>query len=642
MSESSEKRGDGGPPSNDPQLDQSRNERLEVSVTIPTMTRLELWDMLWRESLVQRWLGKGSLFPLNPGRGVLLSEGRGPWRQGTVSRVKRTVSVQAAISPRESWGTTSDDDLTISVEARPEGGTVLNILETGACIAEYRSEIERFWADAVRRLKEMVRLVDQRRDSPRQALIVIHGIGEQEPGRTLSALADSGVLGEHGQRSFVKPDLESGSFELRRLLLEPVNGRSTPPTDVYEFYWAHIISDTTTAQVGNWLRRLILRTSVPRPLMPLWVLTWVVAASVLVALLGQLSGLWDIPSWAASLTIVLGLAAIIWRIVGRTVLTDVLGDAARYLSPRPANIGQRQAIRQAGVDLLERLHDRGIYDRIVILGHSLGSVIAYDLVTYSWINLHAEHGHLPKPSFRALASVESAVANGVDEKIAQDVQHRAWKQVRCNGQPWLVTDLVTVGSPLTYADFLMADNRTSFAKAKNNRLLPMCPPVVSPHKKSTFKYCTYQFPYSVAGNGREPSTFTTFDHGAPFAVTRWTNLYFASKRWGLEGDLVGGPLRPVFGDWIKDVEMTSPVRRFSHNLYWRSSLKNGRARNNSDDASHAVTLEEQSVPPHEQEHLKELRNALSLRSGRELRELASQIPACIIAERAYLTSRMRP
>ena len=56
-----------------------------------------------------------------------------------------------------------------------------------------------------------------------------------------------------------------------------------------------------------------------------------------------------------------------------------VGDAARYLSSSPSNIKMRQEIRSEGVQLLRKLHEQG-YGRIVVVGHSLGSVIAYDIL----------------------------------------------------------------------------------------------------------------------------------------------------------------------------------------------------------------------------------------------------------------------
>jgi len=44
---------------------------------------------------------------------------------------------------------------------------------------------------------------------------------------------------------------------------------------------------------------------------------------------------------------------------------------------------------------------------------------------------------------------------------------------------------------------------------------------------------------------------TVLRHSAPFAVVRWTNLYFP-VRGGLLGDWFGGRLRPLFGNGIVD------------------------------------------------------------------------------------------
>jgi hypothetical protein len=51
-------------------------------------------------------------------------------------------------------------------------------------------------------------------------------------------------------------------------------------------------------------------------------------------------------------------------------------------------------------------------------------------------------------------------------------------------------------------------------------------------------------------------------HAAPFACTRWTNLYFPN-------DPVGGSLRELFGRWIAEL----PVRSrhvFPHTRYWNA------------------------------------------------------------------------
>lgn len=93
------------------------------------------------------------------------------------------------------------------------------------------------------------------------------------------------------------------------------------------------------------------------------------------------------------------LAGAAWRFLGKPLAVNFSGYAARYLRPKPANIEHRQAIRQAGVSLIEKLHDSGRYDRIVLVGHSLGSVIAYDIVTHAWIRMHQEHRRPTGPAF---------------------------------------------------------------------------------------------------------------------------------------------------------------------------------------------------------------------------------------------------
>jgi hypothetical protein len=69
------------------------------------------------------------------------------------------------------------------------------------------------------------------------------------------------------------------------------------------------------------------------------------------------------------------------------VIRGIIGDAARYLHVAPANVQCRHAIRQAGIKVLDTLHERG-YDRIIIVGHSLGSVIGYDILTHAWPSYH--------------------------------------------------------------------------------------------------------------------------------------------------------------------------------------------------------------------------------------------------------------
>jgi uncharacterized protein YndB with AHSA1/START domain len=574
-------------------------------------TRDELWDLMWRGTLVPHWLGAGSRLPTVVGQRLVLSDAAGHWRRGRVVHVKRGTEVAVDLGPADGWPPEAvDDRLTIRIAEQQDGGVEIRIVETGPYATEHKGQIKPYLRSILDRLDELIHDVNQRRNQPRQAYIVIHGIGEQEPGRTLRALAESGVVGIVGPSTYVKPDRVSESFELRRITFSATNERVSPTTDVYELYWAHLIQDTTVAQVAQWARGLLFRTRIPRPLRLAWLLIWAVLLTVLVLAGGQALGLWDLPRWLAG-GVALAIVALLWRVLGKGIVIGVLGDAARYLSPTPANVGHRQEIRQAGVDLLDRLHRSGDYDRIVIVGHSLGSVIAYDIVTYAWIRMQSVH-HAPRsPSFKAMISVERAIADSTPPEASQDIQHAAWQQIRRNTQPWLVSDLVTLGSPLTYADFLMAASESEFKKAKEDRILPTCPPQTENMKVGDHRRCTYDFPYQHEG-GRE-GTFKVFNHGAPFAVTRWTNLYFTVARGGLVGDIVGGPLAGQFGPWVRDVELPSPVRRFAHTLYWRRC---------GDDS-----------------HLDAVKAALGHEAGAELLSLGRGIPAYVIAERVTRSRR---
>ena len=54
-----------------------------------------------------------------------------------------------------------------------------------------------------------------------------------------------------------------------------------------------------------------------------------------------------------------------------------------------------------------------------------------------------------------------------------------------------------------------------------------------------------------------------------FAPTRWTNLYFPCSAI-FKGDVVGGPIAPVFGNGVKDVAVATTINDgyLSHTHYW--------------------------------------------------------------------------
>ena len=163
---------------------------------------------------------------------------------------------------------------------------------------------------------------------------------------------------------------------------------------------------------------------------------------------------------------------------------------------------------------------------------------------------------LPYLSQDTLASRMKYVAS---ERDALRSKLRA--EMANQGVCWPVTDFITLGSPLTYARFLLATGDAELRRAIADREFPTCPP----EPERVDEECAFTF-------GDPPRTL---HHASAFALTRWTNLYFKPKA-VIFGDVIAGPLGGVFGEGIKDVEVTTKQRGgfLTHTLYWRPSGAN--------------------------------------------------------------------
>jgi hypothetical protein len=285
-----------------------------------------------------------------------------------------------------------------------------------------------------------------------------------------------------------------------------------------------------------------------------------------------------------------------WAVVGlylainAAFLQPYLGDAARYFRNSPANVAVRRAIRKEAVDTLDRLHASGQYDRIVVVAHSLGCVVAYDMLRAYFSRVCGELPPLDKvsPDFAAIdgapwqpedktASIEDKKelrrkARNVIGQIAEASVGKLAEQEKY--KRWLVTDFVTLGSALTHAYFLMClckpgkEPRTDlqrrqelqddFARRVDEREFPTCPP----KRSKPDGLLTFFNPVKKARN---------VHNGAVFGLTRWTNIYFPRRQlfWG---DAIGGGLSPIFGYHIVDVEVSTRKAGgddfFTHTAYW--------------------------------------------------------------------------
>ncbi len=563
---------------------------------------------------------------------------------------------------------------------------------------------------------------------PRTAVLVVHGMGNQRPLKTVRAIVDAlyGHVRPQGQDAprqwWTKLDRDIADIDLPVIVTAPIDARDgLRVVDFHECYWAPLMAEARFVAVPMWLFELVRKGpwTMPSGVRPLWFVfgallaLWIVSAVLLgLTAICMFIGLEAIPThttplWAKMLpwigAAMLCFATMHWRGVlllgldfallylGHMLVCDcnplpnghlpmglewpgaatspylivaifaltlfllmnwfflltVVGDAARYLRAAPSNIDVRRKIRSMAVEMLARLHAanwEGVpkYDRIIIVSHSLGTVVAYDMLRAYWGHVSAELGDPqtivggegdgearpdgrvqdnfareddPQPvldqlTLIGLTPAERAewhsrarrVLRGLDKRMLE--RGDAFKDKLA--KRWIVSDFITMGSPLAQATFLLAEGggegtlQRSFDRKRREREFPTSPAPLSSDRNLSF----------TSGSGER-----LFHHGALFGLTRWTNLFFP-VRGILWGDLVGGAARPLFGCGVKDV----PVKGgwfgsfLGHTAYWRSkgptTVKSGNGETVVDYA-----LVEQTVRPTPGEprhHLAALRDAVDL------------------------------
>ena len=280
----------------------------------------------------------------------------------------------------------------------------------------------------------------------------------------------------------------------------------------------------------------------------------------------------------------------IYLAVNAAFLQPYLGDAARYFRNSPANVAVRRAIRTEAVNTLDRLHSCGRYDRVVVVAHSLGCVVSYDMLRacfsrtcdelpptdqlgsdFADIDAAAWQPDDPAASIEDKKELRRKARNAIAQ-IAQVSVGPVAEQGKY--QRWLVTDFVTLGSALTHAYFLMCvgkpgnepkpdverrrELQEDFARRVREREFPTCPP----KRLDSDGLLTFDNPRTKR---------KTVHNGAVFGLTRWTNIYFPRRQlfWG---DAIGGGLSPIFGYHIIDREVSTRKAGgddfFSHTAYW--------------------------------------------------------------------------
>jgi hypothetical protein len=225
---------------------------------------------------------------------------------------------------------------------------------------------------------------------PDQAIVIIHGMGDQRPMDFLRGFVGAAV--PPGQQFFSQPDPLSESLELRRFRV--LTSDTRPPTYLYEYYWAHHMQGSELRHLWPLVKRVFLSWpwrvggSLQFVYWSVWILTLYLALRF-VAFLGT-------QAVASSKSVSDFVTDFGFGPLGTTVavlllgavqsfLVHYFGDVARYLDPKPHNIAIRQAIRSEALGLLEKVSDR--HDRVIVVAHSLGSIVALDVLGHLWSKL---------------------------------------------------------------------------------------------------------------------------------------------------------------------------------------------------------------------------------------------------------------
>lgn len=425
---------------------------------------------------------------------------------------------------------------------------------------------------------------------PSQAVVVVHGMGEQRPMDTLRGFVQAVWSGDPTRappyaqipdpdnpsatinQSWITPDSRTKSHELRRITTPyDVDGRRT---DFYELYWADITQGTTRGRLAAWVTNLLWRkpADIPPDARKLYLVTLLIVILILGAAL--------VLALSASLTtslVVTALASFVIWAVDQFAL-PYFGDVAAYVRAEAATVEKRALIRSRGLTLLRRLMMDNSYDRIVLVSHSLGSIIAYDLLQILWAEFRPRRLEAvrDKAKLEAVEAIDKATlgsdgsawpANINDLAGFRRGQWEFYRQLRTKDAdhplPWKISDFVTLGSPLSHSEFLVTYNLAEFRRGLAERLFSACPPIADGGDAGGT--VLYQEGHSPAGKAQR-----AVHHGAVFAATRWTNVFDRGNGWAT-GDPISGPMTENFGPGVENiqVELRSALGRvFTHTLYW--------------------------------------------------------------------------
>lgn len=411
------------------------------------------------------------------------------------------------------------------------------------------------------------------KSSGRIAVVVVHGMGNQFPMDTLRSFVDS--LLPRDKVLYSSPNRITNDREVRRLSI------SKEPFDYFEYYWAHQMEEPGIGEILLWSFKLLFVKKPSASLKKHIALArfLVIALPLLIAgitflgywfLKDHLSGILEISAYGFSLLVLL---RIIWSLVSASVMGAIqssVGDVIKYTIPSPKNIAVREKIRKNGIELLRKLHEArnkdGVspkYGKIILMGHSLGSIVAYDILSSLFAEFHDDYKNVPVTVNQDKLEALRASYENPDHKEGKYQQKQAalFNEYLELGNQWRVHHFITMGSPLTHASMILNKTPEDFERKKNQREFPVSPPQLD-HEDDHF---AFEQPFkSISGTDVK---FKKLHHAAHFAVTQWTNLYF-------ENDWIGGEMAPEFGKGILDIPVSAKskwlrlIPMSTHTKYW--------------------------------------------------------------------------
>ena len=269
------------------------------------------------------------------------------------------------------------------------------------------------------------------------------------------------------------------------------------------------------------------------------------------------------------------------------------------------------------------------FDRITVVAHSLGTIVAYDVLSYLFArrntqidvaSLQADPDQPARAALEAYLQKKHAEGGKTVDLPPEDFNpliDAAREEWLAQGGSWRISDFITLGSPLTHAEFLLAFDADDLAEDQQRRIYPTCPPTMERD------LTTEDWRMCYRGLGDDMKDVELTETGEPriphyaamFGYTKWVNI-FSPKRNILTGDLVSGPVRALFGSRepkyegkvqprlraATDIAVMPPLkggdhgalcpgkRRFvTHNNYWSMKPKHAseRCSSPSSAASHS-------------------------------------------------------